>query len=71
MDSPISLEPLEREAILRLKAEWDLASSRVEIARHRFERLVETVARAHGVQGEFELNVDQGQIQPKSGSPVK
>ncbi len=54
-----------------MKAEWDLASARVEVARHRFERLVETVARSHGIQGEFEINVDQGTIQSKSGKAAK
>ncbi len=71
MSTPVALEPLEREAVLRMKAEWDLAVSRVEVARHRFERLVETVARTHGIEGEFEINVDQGTIQSKSGNAAK
>ena len=58
----VRLEPLVRERLFRLRAEWERDSARAAIAREKFEREVATLARAAGMAGDFRLNLDGGTL---------
>lgn len=60
------LEPLQRERLGRLKAEWELAALGADVTRVRFRSEVEALARGLGIQQEFELDLERGVIIPKA-----
>ncbi len=62
--SGLPLPPVLRERLGRLKAEADLASLRVDVARSRFRAEVEAAAVAAGLKGSFELDLDRGVFIP-------
>ena len=59
---PHVLEPLERETLRRLHAEWVLAATRTELAKERLEREVASVTRTRGIVGTFAVDFENGVI---------
>ena len=56
----ITLEPLERETLRRLRAEWELAATRTELAKARLEYAVATLGRSRGVEGNLTIDFELG-----------
>lgn len=70
MDNPlpseVALEPLDRERLRRMKAEWELAALHAEVARAALEREAkDVVARAIGARVEAEIDFTAGVIRPR------
>lgn len=56
------LEPIERETLRRLKAEWEAALARAEVARVRLEHALILAGRARALDGPLTIDFDRGLI---------
>jgi len=61
----IHVHPIQRETLLRLRAEVRLASTHLDLARERLERAMAEVARTHGVDGALDYDFNNGLIQAR------
>ncbi|HJN77549.1 MAG TPA: hypothetical protein QGF58_26745 [Myxococcota bacterium] len=64
---PVVLEPIDIERLGRLRAEWELAAARAQIAQQAFQTDLTATCRRLGVTGTFELDLARGLILPESG----
>jgi hypothetical protein len=63
--APLQLDPAERERLARLRAEWELADVRAQLARERFQNAVVLAIRDLGCKGKFEIDFTTGFVTPK------
>jgi len=62
MAKAVTVGEFERERLARLQAEWRLASTQADLARLRFETEAGALARKHGIDGPFGLDLEAARI---------
>lgn len=69
----VALSDLERERMCRLRAEYDLAALRAQVAtaevqaaRQRLEAVLGSLCKEHGLGGEVDVDFDRGVLVPRA-----
>ena len=58
----VELEPVEKERLGRLRAEWELAQLRAGIARDTFEAELQAICKKHEIEGKINLDLENGTL---------